>query len=155
MKKILLLLLLTLPLRLSAQYWLTREVEYSFLGTGLDLRNTVFGGTVNTVAYDGTYSFGYRNEGFGVIANYESFSAIHYESFGVSPGWVIRPGNMFIPVADLSLSVICHPWKIYPSLAANGIIEYHFDRFLSTRAVNIAGVMTMISSRLLYMVESL
>lgn len=129
MRKLFLLLLLALPLHLSAQYWLTREEEYFFVATGLDLRNAVFGGTVNPASYDGTFSGGYRNGGFGIIATYESFSAIRYESFGISPGWVIRPGKMLIPVTDLSLSVIRRPWKVYPSLAANGIMEYHFDRF--------------------------
>lgn len=129
MKKIFLLLLLALPFRLSAQYWLTMEEEYFFVGTGLDLRNAVFGGTVNPAAYDGTYSTGYRNGGFGIIATYETFSAIRYQSFGVNPGWVITPGKILIPVTELSLSFIKRPWKVYPSLAANGIVEYHFDRF--------------------------
>lgn len=129
MKKVFLLSLLALPLSLSAQFWLTREQEYFYIGTGVDLRNAVFGGTVNPAAYDGTFLLGYRNEGFGIVATYESFSAIRYESFGISPGWVMRPGRMFIPVTTLSLSVIKRPWKVYPSLAANGIIEYHFDRF--------------------------
>lgn len=129
MKRLFLLLLFFFPLPLSAQFWLTQEEAYLFAGTGLDLRNAVFGGTVNPAAYDGTFSLGYRNGGFGIRATYESFTAIRYESFGISPGWVTRPGKLFIPVADLSLSFIKRPWKVYPSLAANGILEYHFDRF--------------------------
>lgn len=122
-------MLLLLPLQGFSQYWLTREVNYFFVGTGLDVRNAIFGGTVNEQAYDGTFNFGYRNENFSIIAYYESFTAIKYESLGINPGYVFRPGKMLIPVADISLSLIRRPWKTYPSLALNSRLEYHFDRF--------------------------
>ncbi|WP_251740205.1 hypothetical protein [Gramella sp. AN32] len=114
---------------LYSQSWLTRETEYLFLGTGVDLRNATFGGTVNPQAYDGTFSFGYRREAFSVIAYYETFPAIRYESFGLNPGYIFRKGKKLVPVADISLSFIRRPWKTYPSLALNTRIEYHFPRF--------------------------
>lgn len=129
MKKLCILALLLLPAQLCAQIWYTEEEEYFFIGTGVDVRNAIFGGTVNDASYDGTYSIGYRNEGFSVLAYYETFSAIRYESMGVNPGIVFRPGKLLIPVADLSLSIIRRPWKSYPSLAANTRLEYHFHRF--------------------------
>ncbi len=122
-------MLLLLPLQGFSQFWLTREVNYFFVGTGLDVRNAIFGGTVNGQAYDGTFNFGYRNENFSLIGYYESFTAIEYQSLGINPGYVFRPGKMLIPVADLSLSFIRRPWKTYPSLALNSRLEYHFDRF--------------------------
>jgi|GEM_PF-3063243 len=111
------------------QVWLTREYTYWFASTGFDLRNATFGGTVNEAAYDGTYSVGYRNIGFSILAYYENFSAIKYESMGVNPGYVFRPGKMLIPVVDLSLSFIRRPFKTYPSLALNTRMEFHFSRF--------------------------
>lgn len=129
MKRLVLLLLLLLPARVCAQYWLTREENYFFISTGVDVRNMLFGGTVNEAAYDGTFSIGYRNEGFSILAYYETFSAIRYESAGVNPGYIFRPGKKLVPVADLSISFIRRPWKVYPSLALNSRLEYHFDRF--------------------------
>ncbi|MDR5589222.1 hypothetical protein [Christiangramia sp. SM2212] len=129
MKKIFLLLLLILPIQAIAQYWISREDTYFFVSTGLDLRNATFGGTVNPAAYDGTWTAGYRNENFGIHAYYETFSAIRYESAGVNPEYIFRPGKMLIPVADISLSFIRRPWKVYPSLAMNVRMEYHFSRF--------------------------
>ncbi len=129
MKEKFLLVLLLLPLWGSAQSWLTREDTYWFASTGLDLRNATIGGTVNDAAYDGTFSLGYRNAGFSIIAYYETFSAIEYASMGINPGFVLRPGKKLIPVADISLSFISRPWKVYPSLAFNARAEYHFDRF--------------------------
>lgn len=129
MKRIGLLLVLLLPANLIAQYWLTREENYFFAGTGVDVRNAIFGGTVNDASYDGTFTIGYRNANFSILAYYETFSAIQYESAGINPGYVFRPGRMLLPVADVSLSLIRRPWKVYPSLALNGRIEYHFDRF--------------------------
>ena len=129
MKRIGLLLVLLLPANLIAQYWLTREENYFFAGTGVDVRNAIFGGTVNDASYDGTFTIGYRNANFSILAYYETFSAIQYESAGINPGYVFRPGRMLVPVADDSLSLIRRPWKVYPSLALNGRIEYHFDRF--------------------------
>ena len=129
MKRIFLLVLLILPLAGSAQSWLTREDTYWFAATGVDLRNATFGGTVNDAAYDGTFSLGYRNANFSIIAYYETFSAIEYASLGVNPGFVLRPGKKFIPAGDISLSLISRPWKVYPSLAFNARAEYHFDRF--------------------------
>lgn len=129
MKKIFLLLLLLFPAHVFAQSWLSREDTYFFVSTGLDLRNATFGGTVNPAAYDGTWTLGYRNENFSILAYYETFSAIKYESMGVNPGYVFRPGKMLIPVADLSLSFIRRPFKTYPSLALNTRMEFHFSRF--------------------------
>ncbi|TBW29941.1 hypothetical protein [Gramella sp. KN1008] len=129
MKRLFFLLLLLFPLQSFSQYWLTRDEDYFFISTGVDVRNAIFGGTVNDAAYDGTISAGYRNAGFSILVYYESFTAIRYESMGINPGFVVRPGKMLIPVADLSLSFIRRPWKVYPSLAANGRLEYHFDRF--------------------------
>lgn len=129
MKKALLLLILLLPSSVHSQSWLTTEKTYFFLGTGLDVRNAIFGGTVNPAAYDGTFTLGYRNEHFSFLAIYEKFAAIRYESAGLNPGYVFRPGKNLIPVADFSLSIIRRPWKTYPSLAANTRLEYHFSRF--------------------------
>ncbi|WP_300434944.1 hypothetical protein [Christiangramia sp.] len=129
MERIFLLVLLLLPAHVFCQYWLTREDPYFFAGIGVDLRNATFGGTVNPQAYDGTFNLGYRNENFSIIAYYETFSAIEYESMGINPGYVFRPGKMLIPVADLSLSFIRRPWKIFPSLALNSRLEFHFSRF--------------------------
>ncbi|QYA24533.1 hypothetical protein G3I01_03090 [Gramella sp. MT6] len=129
MKKALFTLLLLHATMGYAQSWLTREDTYWFASTGVDLRNATFGGTVNDAAYDGTFSIGYRNAGFSIIAYYETFTAIEYESFGINPGFVIRPGKKFIPIGDISLSFIRRPWKTYPSLAFNARFEYHFDRF--------------------------
>ncbi|MCG9970511.1 hypothetical protein [Christiangramia crocea] len=129
MKRLLFLLLLLLPAHSFAQYWLTRDEDYFFVSTGVDVRNAIFGGTVNDASYDGTLSVGYRNAGFSILAYYETFAAIRYESMGVNPGYVFRPGKMLIPVADLSFSFIRRPWKTYPSLAINTRLEYHFDRF--------------------------
>lgn len=120
---------LILPLRSVAQYWFTEEENYFFVSSGLDIRNATLGGTVNPAAYDGTYTFGYRNHTFSLLGYYETFKAIRYESFGINPGYVFRPGRMLVPVADLSLSFIRRPWNIYPSLALNTRLEYHFDRF--------------------------
>ena len=116
MKRIGLLLVLLLPANLIAQYWLTREENYFFAGTGVDVRNAIFGGTVNDASYDGTFTIGYRNANFSILAYYETFSAIQYESAGINPGYVFRPGRMLVPVADVSLSLIRRPWKVYPSL---------------------------------------
>lgn len=129
MKRFFLLLLLLFPAQIVAQYWLSFEEEYFFVSTGVDVRNAVFGGTVNDASYDGTFSIGYRNAGFSVLAYYETFTGIRYESAGVNPGFVFRPGKMLIPVMDLSISFIRRPWKVYPSLALNSRLEYHFDRF--------------------------
>ena len=118
-----------LPLHVPAQSWLTREDTYFFISTGLDLRNATIGGTVNDVAYDGIWSVGYRNENFSILAYYETFTTIEYESLGVNPGYVFRPGKKLIPVADLSLSFIRRPFKTYPSLALNSRLEYHFSKF--------------------------
>jgi len=129
MKKIILLLLLLFPAHVFAQSWLSREDTYFFISTGLDLRNATFGGTVNPAAYDGTWTLGYRNENFSILAYYETFSAIKYVSMGVNPGYIFRPGKMLIPVADLSLSFIRRPFKTFPSLALNTRMEFHFSRF--------------------------
>lgn len=129
MKRLFLLMLLLLPSHVNAQSWLTREDTYWFAGTGVDIRNATIGGTVNPASYDGTWSFGYRNAGFSLIGYYETFPAIRYESLGINPGFVVRPGKKFIPAADISLSFIRRPWKVYPSLAFNARTEYHFDRF--------------------------
>lgn len=129
MKIIIFLSLLLLPAQAICQYWLTKEKSYFFIGTGLDVRNAIFGGTVNDAAYDGTLTIGYRNEEFSILAYYENFSVISYESAGINPGYVFRPGKNLIPVADLSLSFIRRPWKVYPSLAINTRLEYHFSRF--------------------------
>ncbi|MDX1761894.1 MAG: hypothetical protein R3218_07035 [Christiangramia sp.] len=137
MKKFFHFILLVLPLHLASQSWLSREDTYWFAGTGVDLRNATFGGTVNDAAYDGTFTIGYRNEGFSVSAYYETFMGIRYESFGVNPGFVMRPGRKLIPAADVSFSFIRRPWKTYPSLALNARGEYHFDRFfIYVRAEN-------------------
>ncbi|MUP42328.1 hypothetical protein [Christiangramia aestuarii] len=137
MKRLFLLMLLLFPMIANCQSWLTREDTYWFVGTGVDVRNAIFGGTVNPVAYDGTWSLGYRNAGFSIIAYYETFHEIEYESFGVNPGFVVRPGKKFVPAADISLSFIRRPWKVYPSLAFNARAEYHFDRFfIYARAEN-------------------
>ena len=129
MKRHFLFLLLLISSVTSAQSWLTREDTYWFAGTGVDIRNAIFGGTVNPASYDGTWSLGYRNEDFSIIGYYETFPGIKYESFGVNPGFVMRPGKQLIPAADVSLSFIRRPWKVYPSLALNTRAEYHFDRF--------------------------
>lgn len=129
MRKSFLFLLLLIPYPMISQFWLEREDTYFFASTGVDVRNALFGGTVNDAAYDGTFSIGYRNVGFNILAYYETFSAIKYESFGVNPGYVFRPGKKLIPVLDLSLSLIRRPWKTYPSLASNTRLEYHFSRF--------------------------
>ena len=129
MKRLFLLAVLLLPMHIFSQSWLTREDTYWFASTGVDLRNATFGGTVNDAAYDGTFSLGYRNAGFSIIAYYETFTAIEYESMGINPGFVVRPGKKLIPAADISLSFIRRPWKTYPSLAFNSRIEYHFDKF--------------------------
>ena len=121
--------LLWVPLHVFSQSWLTKEEDYFFISTGVDVRNATFGGTVNDAAYDGTYSLGYRNAGFSILAYYENFSAIRYESAGLNPGYVFRPGKMLVPVADISLSFIRRPWKVYPSLALNSRIEFHFSKF--------------------------
>lgn len=129
MKKILILLLILSPTLVSAQYWHTRDEEYIFIAIGADLRNAIFGGTVNDASYDGTFSLGYRNYSFSIMAYYETFKAINYESAGINPGIVLRPGKELIPTADLSLSLIRRPWHTYPSLALNTRLEYHFNRF--------------------------
>lgn len=123
------LLLFFIPNLLFSQYWYEQKKEYFFLGAGVDVRNMLFGGTVNDQAYDGTFKIGLRSNHFSLTAFYENFSAIEYESFNISPGYVFRPGKMLIPVADLSLSFIKRPWSVYPSLAANSILEFHFHRF--------------------------
>ena len=76
MKRFFFLLLMLLPLCVTCQSWLNREDTYWFAGTGVDLRNATIGGTVNDVAYDGTFSIGYRNAGFSIMAYYETFAAI-------------------------------------------------------------------------------
>tara|TARA_B100000929_G_C15478361_1_gene410289 strand:+ start:293 stop:781 length:489 start_codon:yes stop_codon:yes gene_type:complete len=129
MKSFFTLLLLLIPLHVLAQSWLTREDTYFFVSTGLDIRNATIGGTVNDAAYDGVWSIGYRNENFSILAYYETFTTIEYESMGVNPGYVFRPGKILVPVADLSLSFIRRPFKTYPSLALNSRLEYHFSRF--------------------------
>jgi len=129
MKRLILIAVLLLSLNTFSQSWLTREDTYWFAGTGVDLRNATIGGTVNDASYDGTFSIGYRNAGFSILAYYETFQAIEYESMGINPGFVIRPGKRFIPAGDISLSFIRRPWKTYPSLAFNARLEYHFDRF--------------------------
>lgn len=129
MKRLILIIVLLLPLNILAQPWLTREEIYWFAGTGLDIRNATLGGTVNPAAYDGTWSIGYRNTGFSIIAYYETFQAIRYESMGINPGFFLRSGKKLIPAGDISLSIIRRPWKNYPSLAGNARLEYHFDRF--------------------------
>ena len=129
MKRLILIAVLLLSSNAFSQSWLTREDTYWFAGTGVDLRNATIGGTVNDASYDGTFSIGYRNAGFSILAYYETFQAIEYESMGINPGFVIRPGKRFIPAGDISLSFIRRPWKTYPSLAFNARLEYHFDRF--------------------------
>jgi len=129
MRIIFLLLLFLIPVQLFAQSWLTRENTYFFVSTGVDLRNATFGGTVNPVAYDGTWTTGYRNGHFSVLMYYETFSLIEYESIGINPGYIFRPGKKLIPVTDLSLSIIKRPFKTYPSLAFNTRLEFHFSRF--------------------------
>lgn len=131
MKKILLLIIFILPAQLSAQYWLSREEDYFFVSTSLDIRNAIFGGTVNEQAYDGIFSGAYRNGNFQILAYYETFKKIEYESFGVNPGYVFRPGKIWVPVADLSLSFIRRSFGTFPSLAGNTRIEIHFDRFFT------------------------
>ena len=129
MKSLFFIAVLLLPLHVNSQSWLTREDTYWFAGMGVDLRNATFGGTVNDASYDGTFSIGYRNAGFSILAYYETFQAIEYESMGVNPGFVLRPGKKFIPAGDISLSFIRRPWKTYPSLAFNARLEYHFSKF--------------------------
>lgn len=118
-----------LPTQAFPQYWNTQEENYFFVSTGVDVRNAIFGGTVNDAAYDGTFTIGYRNAGFSILAYYETFTAIHYESAGINPGYVFRPGKRLVPVADISLSFIKRPWKVYPSLALNSRLEFHFSSF--------------------------
>ncbi|MCP9198860.1 hypothetical protein MKO06_03010 [Gramella sp. GC03-9] len=129
MKWTCILALLLLPAQIFGQMWLSREDTYFFAATGVDIRNATIGGTVNDASYDGTFSLGYRNVNFSILAYYETFKGIRYESLGINPGFLLRPGKKLIPAADLSLSIIRRPWKTYPSLAANTRIEYHFDRF--------------------------
>ncbi|MCB7482268.1 hypothetical protein [Christiangramia sediminis] len=129
MKKMFFLVLMCVPLHAFSQSWLTKEEDYFFVSTGVDIRNAIFGGTVNDAAFDGTYSIGYRNAGFSILAYYENFSAIRYESAGLNPGYVFRPGKILVPVADISLSFIRRPWKVFPSLALNTRIEFHFSKF--------------------------
>jgi len=94
MRIIFLLLLFLIPVQLFAQSWLTRENTYFFVSTGVDLRNATFGGTVNPVAYDGTWTTGYRNGHFSVLMYYETFSLIEYESIGINPGYIFRERNL-------------------------------------------------------------
>ena len=131
MKKILLLILLIAPAQLSAQYWLAKEEDYFFVSTSLDIRNAIFGGTVNEQAYDGIFSAAYRSGTFQILAYYETFKEIEYESFGMNPGYVFRPGKIWVPVVDLSLSLIRRPFGNFPSLASNTRMEIHFDRFFA------------------------
>ena len=129
MKKYIVFWLLLLATQISAQSWISSEKTYFYAGTGLDVRNAVFGGTVNPSAYDGIFSLGYRNEHFSFEAYYETFQAINYASSGFNVGYVYRPGKKLIPVTDLSISIIQRPWKSFPSLAINNRLEFHFSRF--------------------------
>lgn len=129
MSRLLLFSFLFVSSNISAQFWLTSEEEYLLVGTGLDARNAIIGGTVNPASYDGTFSFGYRNGGFSIIGYYENFTGIRFQMLSLNPGFVIRPGKKLIPVIDASLAVIKRPWKAYPSVAINSRLEYHFPRF--------------------------
>ena len=80
MKNYIVFWLLLLATQISAQSWISSEETYFYAGTGLDVRNAVFGGTVNPSAYDGIFSLGYRNEHFSFEAYYETFQAINYAS---------------------------------------------------------------------------
>ncbi len=91
MFRVLLFSFLFVTSNLSAQFWLTAEEEYVFVGTGLDARNAIIGGTVNPASYDGTFSFGYRNGGFSMIGYYENFTGIRFQMLSLNPGFVVRP----------------------------------------------------------------
>lgn len=129
MRKRYFLILLCSTLQNFAQSWVTTSETYFYAGSGLDVRNAIFGGSVNSAAYDGIFSLGYRNEHVGFELYHETFREINYASSGFNIGYVYRPGKRLVPVSDLSLSVIQRPWKSFPSLAINNRLEFHFSRF--------------------------
>lgn len=120
MKKLLLLLLFPV---------LSYSQGFVWMGTEIDPRNAIFGGTVNEQAFDGMLKLGYRNGHFEANAFYEIFPVIDYKSYGVNLNIVTRPEKLLVPVAGFQVSMIQRPWHLYPSLAINAKLEYHFNRW--------------------------
>lgn len=118
MKKIILIILF-LPFWSYSQVW---------IGTEIDVRNALFGGTVNPRAYDGVFNLGYRSGYFETAAFFETFKQIEYQSYGVNLNVITRPEKRLVPLAGFQISMINRPWKVTPSLGLNTRLEYHFGK---------------------------
>jgi len=116
------LLLLLLPFVSSAQRYFT-------IGTEIDVRNALIGGTVNDRAYNGFHTIGYSAEKFRVEVFYDHFEVIDYESFGMQFGGLLPYNDFRIPILA-QISTIHRPNSLTPSLGLVSGVEYHIGRLI-------------------------
>lgn len=109
--------------------------QYFTLQTEVDARNALFGGTVNEKGYNGVFKAGFSAQWFRVDAFYETFAQLNYKTAGVNMTRLFNYNRALVPGIGIQISVIDKPKKLTPSLGANAILEYHFQRiFISARA---------------------
>ncbi len=113
----------------NAQFYEFEKENYFFISTGVDLRNAVYGGTVNSRALDIVFGIGARMENFQVEGWYESFTRIKYEAYGINLSYVFKPEKRWVPMAGLELGIIRRPKHLHPSLALIVQLDYNFSKF--------------------------
>jgi hypothetical protein len=124
-----LLILYIIPLFCTAQFYEFEKENYFFISTGVDIRNAVYGGTVNSRALDIVFGIGARTGNFQVEAWYESFTRIEYEAFGMNLNYVFQPEKRWVPMVGLELGFIQRPRQLHPSLALIAQLDYNFSSF--------------------------
>lgn len=113
----------------NAQFYEFEKENYFFVSTGVDIRNAVYGGTVNSRALDIVFGLGARTGNFQAEAWYESFTRIKYQAFGLNLNYVFRPEKRWVPMAGLELGLIKRPKHFHPSLALLVQLDYNFSSF--------------------------
>ena len=124
------LILLLIPLMSFSQLRISTEV---------DPRNAIFGSNVNEVAYDGTFSIGYRIQDFQTQMTYETFKKIGFRSYMIHAGKVINPEGRFnyvllggLGMIERNVDWLNIVWHTSVSFSIQG--EYNLGRmFLSVR----------------------
>lgn len=113
----------------NAQFYEFEKENYFFVSTGVDLRNAVYGGTVNSQALDIVFGIGARTGNFQAEGWYESFTRIKYEAYGVNLNYVFQPEKRWVPMVGLELGIIRRPKHLHPSLALIAQLDYNFSSF--------------------------
>lgn len=123
------LILFIIPLFCNAQFYEFEKENYFFISSGVDIRNAVYGGTVNSRALDIVFGIGARTGNFQAEAWYESFTRIKYEALGMNLNYVFQPEKRWVPMAGLELGIIKRPKHNTPTLALIAQLDYNFSRF--------------------------